>query len=111
MLTRLKLKRGEGKLVVTSAQVRSRIRRASLPQAPPQMLPQISVEASASMSHEGRIDNMLDDENSFRKAFFDMTEMVKVLCEERTSRLQGESSKPSKGEGYYGGKGGDDEKP
>ena len=32
-----------------------------------------------------------------------MTEMVKVLYEERNNRLQGESSKPPKGEGYSGG--------
>ena len=40
-----------------------------------------------------------------------MIEMVKVLYEDKNSRLQGESSKPSKGEGSSGGKGGDDEKP
>ena len=41
---------------------------------------------------------MSDNENTFKKYFFDMTEMVKVLYEEKTSRLQGEISKPSKGE-------------
>ncbi len=46
---------------------------------------------------------MTEDEKTFRKAFFDMTEMVKVLYEERNTRLQGESSKPPKGEGSLGG--------
>ena len=111
MLTRLKLKRGEGKLLVASPQVRSRTRRASLPQSPPQIIPQIAVEALASMSHEGGVYNMSDEENTFRKSFFDMTKLGKVLYEERTSRLQGESSKPSKGEGSSGGKGGYYDKP
>ena len=53
MLTRLKLNRREGELMVASPQVRSRTRRASLPQSPPQILPQIAVEASTSMSHGG----------------------------------------------------------
>ena len=36
-------------------------------------------------------------------AFFDMTKMATVLYEERNTRLQGESSKPPKGEGSSGG--------
>ena len=44
MLTRLKLERGEGKLMVAIPQVRSRTRRASLTQSPPQILPQIEVK-------------------------------------------------------------------
>jgi len=55
------------------------------------------------MSHEGEPTNMTKDEKTFRKDFFDMTKMVKVLYEERNSRLQGESSKPPKGEGSSGG--------
>ena len=43
---------------------------------------------------------MTEDEEAFRKAFFDMTEMVKVLYEERNTRLQGEISRPPRGEGY-----------
>ena len=101
MLTRLKLKRGEGKLV-RSPEVGSRGIRARLPQSPPPVLPQIVVEASASMLH-GELANMSEDNKVFRKAFFDMTEMVKVLYEDRNSRLQGESSKPPKGEGSLGG--------
>ena len=87
MLTRLKLKRGEGNLVDASPQVGSRTRRASFPKSPPQILPQIVVKASASMSHEGENYNMSEDEKAFKKAFFDMTELVKVLYEERNSRL------------------------
>lgn len=45
---------------------------------------------------------MFEDEKTFRKAFFEMYEMVKVLYEEGNSRLYGEISKPPKG---YGGKG------
>ena len=60
-------------------QVRSRTRRASLPQSPQQILPQIAIDASESMSHEGEPENMSEDEKSFRKEFFDMTRMVKVL--------------------------------
>lgn len=55
------------------------------------------------MSHEGEPTNMTEDEKTFIKAFFDMTEMVKVLYEERNTRLQGESSKPPNGEGSLGG--------
>ena len=54
---------------------------------------------------------MIEDEKTFRKAFFDMTEMVKVLYEERNTRLQGESSKPPKGEGSLGGGSGNGDKP
>ena len=67
MLTRLKLKRGEGKLVVASPQVRSRTRRENFPQSPPQISPQIVPKASTSMSHEGEHDNMTKDEKDFRK--------------------------------------------
>ena len=54
---------------------------------------------------------MLDEEKTFIKYFFDMTKMVKVLYEERNTRMQGESSKPSKGEGSSRGKGRYDDKP
>jgi len=63
------------------------------------------------MSHEGEPTNMTEDEKTFKKAFFDMTKMVKVLYEERNSRLQGESSKPPKGEGSSGGGNGNGDKP
>lgn len=110
MLIRLKLKRGEGKLV-ESPEVGSRGRRARLPQSPPPVLPQVVVESLVSMSHEGEPTNMTEDEKVFRKAFFDMTEMVKVLYEERNIRLQGERSKPPNGEGYSGGDNGNGGKP
>ena len=42
------------------------------------------------MAHEGEPENMIEDEKDFRKVFFDMNEMVKVLYKERNSRLQGE---------------------
>ena len=87
ILIRLKLKRGDGKLVVSSPQVRSRKRRASFPQSPPQIIPQIAVEASTSMSHEGGAGNMSDEENTFIKYFFGMNEMVKFFYEQRNSRL------------------------
>ena len=45
------------------------------------------MEASVSMSHEGGNDNMTEDDKDFRKAFLDMTKMVKVLYEERNTRL------------------------
>lgn len=99
MLTRLKLKRGEGNLVVAGPQVGTRTRRAHLPQSPPQISPQVVPEASLSMSYEAGPDNVLEDEKAFGEALFDMTHMVKVLYEERNIRLQGESFKPSKGEG------------
>lgn len=102
MLTRFKLNRGEGKLV-EGPEVGTKTRRERLPQSPPPVLPQIAVEASASMSHEGEPTNMLEDENVFRKDFFDMKKMVKILHEERNTRLRGESSKPPKGEGSSGG--------
>ena len=86
MLTRLQLKRGEGKIFVKSPKVRSR--KAHLPQSPPQILPQVSLEASPVMAHERELDNMSEDEKTFRKAFFDMTQMVKFLYEERNTRLQ-----------------------
>lgn len=69
------------------------------------------LEALVSMSHQEGPDNMPDDEKAFRKSFFVVTKMVKVLYEERNTRLQGESSKPPKGEGSSGGKGGNEEKP
>ena len=48
---------------------------------------------------------MMKDEKDFRKDFFDMIEMVKVLYEERNTRLQGESSRPPRVEGSLGGGG------
>ena len=63
------------------------------------------------MFHEGEPTNMTEDEKTFRKAFFNMIETVKVLYEERNMKLQGESSKPHKGEGSSGGGNGNGDKP
>lgn len=104
MLIRLKLKRGEEKLV-ESPKVGSRRRSARLPQYPPPALPQVTVEASVSMSHEGEPTNITKDEKVLRKVFFDMIGMVKVLYEDKNTRLWGESSKPPKGEGSSRGGG------
>ena len=60
MLTRLKLKRGEGKLVGVGSLVEARRRTIQLPQFPPQDSPPIVPEASASMSHEGGNYNMTE---------------------------------------------------
>lgn len=99
------------KFVVVGPQVGTRIQREHLPQSPPQISPQIVHESSVRMSHEGGPDNMSEDEKDFRKEFFDVTHMVKVLYKERSTTLQGESSKPSKGEGSSRGKRGDEDKP
>jgi len=104
MLTRLKLKRGEGNMV-GSPEVGSSGRRARFPKSFTLIHPQFSkvaVESLETMSHEGE-PTMTEDEKTFRKDFFDMTDMMKVLYEEKNSRLQGESYKPPKGEGYSGG--------
>ena len=111
MLTRLKLKRGEGKLV-GSPRVGSTGRRERLLQSPTLVQPQVAVETPEIMSHEGEPTNMTEDEKTFRKAFFDMTDMVKVLYEERNAKLQGEHSNLAKGEGYsVGGNGNGDKTP
>jgi len=47
---------------------------------------------------------MSDDERYFRNDFYDMFEMLKVLHNERTTRLQGESSNQPKGNGGDGRK-------
>ena len=85
MLTRLNLKRGGGELVEPRSQIVSK--RKNAPQA------------SIVMVHEEGPKGMSEDEITFRKAFFEMYETLKVLYEERNSRLYGESSKPPKGDG------------
>ena len=72
-------------------------------QSPPKDSPPIVPEASVRISLEGGNDNMTEDEKDFRKDLFNMTNMVKVLYEERNTRLQGESSRPPRREGYPGG--------
>ena len=54
MLTRLKLKRGEGKLVeIKGSQEEPGKRREILPQAPPPISPPKELEATLSMPQEG----------------------------------------------------------
>ena len=89
MLTRLKLKRGEGNLV--SAQTNPQPRKVREP--PPRAL-----EAATSMSsREGEAHEEMDpkeEERVFRKAFLDMNEMVRNLYQERNDRINvGEGSK------------------
>lgn len=110
IVIRLKLKRGEVKLV-GSLEVESRGRRARLPQSPTLAQPQVVVETPEIISHEGEPTNMKEDDKTFEKDFFDMIEMVKVLYEKRTIRLQGGSYKPPKGEGSLGGGNGNGDKP
>lgn len=73
MLTRLNLKRGEGEVMEPRPHIISR--RTHTPQA------------SIVMAHEGGPKGISKDEITFGKKFFEMSEMVKVLFEERNSRL------------------------
>ena len=43
------------------------------------------------MAHEESHETLTSEDETFRKVFYDMTEMVKVLFEEINARLQGES--------------------
>jgi len=83
MLTRLKFERGEGVLIEPNPQVSSR--KPHIPQA------------SLVMAHEEGHEGMSEDERTFRKMFFEMYEMVKVIFEEINTGLQGVSSNPPKG--------------
>ena len=88
MLTRLKLKRGEGHLV--RAQSNPQPRRAREP--PPRAIE----EASSMSSRGGEAPKYMDpkeEEWVFRKAFLDMIEMVRILYQERNDRLVGEGSR------------------
>ena len=73
MLTRLKIKIREGELVEPRSQIVSR--RTNTPQA------------TIVVAHEEGLEGMNEYENFFRKAFFEMSEMVKVLYEERNSNV------------------------
>ena len=87
--------RGEGQLVEPSYQL-SRRRTIKLPQA--------SRRYSPSMAHEESHGTLPSEDETVRKYFYDMIEMVKFLFEERNSRLQGEISNPPKGNGDSGDK-------
>jgi hypothetical protein len=95
MLTRCKLTRGEGKLIEPISQLsRRRIIQSS----------QASRRYSPSMAHEKSHEIPTSEEETFRKSFYDMTEMVKVLFEERNEMLQGERSNPPRGDEGNGDK-------
>ena len=100
MLTRLKLKRGEGELV--RAQDNPQPRRARVPLSPPSISPSLSLEAAINMSsgeEEAHVEmDPKEEERIFRKAFLDMTQMVRILYQERNDRIAGEGSK-NQGEG------------
>lgn len=111
MLTRLKLKRGEGQL--TRERENPQSRKAREPSPPPSISPsRVSAEVSRMSEHEGEIPTETDpreEERVFRKAFLDLTEMVRILYQERNEKLAGEGSKhPHEGEGSSGGKKDDD---
>ena len=95
MLTRLKLKRGEGQL--TRERENPQSRKAREPSPPPSISPsRVSAEASRMSAHEGEIPADMDpkeEERVFRKAFLDLTEMVRILYQERNEKLAGEGSK------------------
>ena len=100
MLTRQKLQRGEGSLV--SALSNPQPRRVRNP------FPRALAAASNMSSREGEIPEEMDskeEERMFRKAFLEMTEMVRILYQERNDRIAGEGSKNQKeGEGSTRGK-------
>ena len=119
MLTRLKLQRGEGKLLVASLEVRTRRGRATRPKSPPKFslpvaleVPQVlslaeieevqvaleaEIESVAIISSVGEIEG-ISEEEAFKKAFYDLTKMVMVLYEERNTKMVGGNSKPPHGE-------------
>ena len=104
MLTRLKLKRGEGHLVSVQSNPQPRRVREPSPRA---------LEAATRMSsREGEAPEEMDpkeEERVFQKAFLDMTEMVRILYQERNDRIVGEGSKNQKGEDSSRGNKGNDQ--
>jgi hypothetical protein len=72
MLTRLKLTRGECQLVEPSSKL-SRRRTTHSPQA--------SRRYSQRMDHEESHETLTSEDETFRKDFYDMAEMMKVLFE------------------------------
>lgn len=57
--------------------------------------PQVSIV----MAHEEGPEEMFEDEKTFRKALFHMSETVKIMYEERNSKFYGEISKSHGGKG------------
>ena len=75
-----------------------------MPLSPPSISPQREAEEAISMNlGEGKIPEEFDpkeEERVFKKEFLDLTEMVRVLYQERNEILEGEGSKLHKeGEG------------
>ena len=122
VLTRLKLQKGEGKLLVATPKVMPRRRRATRPQYPPpkvpipaaletpQFLSSTEIEevqsiqifepqSIAIMSGERDPEGPSSEEEEFKNAFYTLTEMVKFLYKEKNTRMVGGSSKPPHGEG------------
>ena len=105
MLTRLKLQRGEGQLV--REQVIPRPRGTRVPLHPPSISSSVAFESATNMSsREGEVHEEMDpkeEERVFRKAFLDLTEMVRILYQERNDRIAGEGSKNQREEGDSSG--------
>ena len=98
MLTRLKLKREESKFVeARGSQSEPQQRRGIFPYYPLPSSPSKEAEEALSMPpEEEEIHEEVDpkeEERVFRKAFVDMTEMVRILYQERNEKLEGEGSK------------------
>ena len=113
MLTRIKLKGGEDKLVgARVSQSDPQQRREIFPHSPPLISPPKEAEETLVMLLvEGEIYEEVDpkeEERVFRKAFLDITEMVRFFYQERNERLEGERSKLHK-EGQGSSRGHNDE--
>jgi hypothetical protein len=94
MLTRLKLTRGEDLLVEPNSHPSRRKLISS---------PQVSRRNSPSMAHEESHEHVPTEDEYLKKAIMEMIELMKILME-RNTRLQGESSNPSKHKGDSGDK-------
>ena len=82
-------------------------RRARVPLSPPAISSSLALESATNMySREGEVHEEMDpkeEERIFRKAFLDMTEMVRILYQERNDRIAGEGSRNQKEEGDSSG--------
>ena len=105
MLTRLKLQRGEGQSVREQDNLQPR--RARVPLSPPFISSSLALESATNMSsREGEVHEEMDpkeEERFFRKSFLDLTEMVRILYQERNDRIAGEGSRNKKEEGASSG--------
>ena len=63
-----------------------------------QAVPEAELESKAIMSEEREIEG-LSEEEAFKKYFYDLTDMVRVIYEERNTRMAGEGFKSPHGEG------------